>query len=296
MNIVILGCGYLGYNLASALQDKHQVTALGWKSPYREGKFRYEERDCFQRGFTQGLPLEGAVVIDAVGLIGNRDSGDEASALAVLREKYRVLFDELAERKIDRFIFFSSGGTVYGSNPEPVSEDSPLQPGSLYARSKVMLEEMIPECRFPGLILRLSNPYGGKQDPHKSQGVIPILIRKALKNELFEMYSRPGSVRDYFYIDDLCRAVEVLLEKDIKEGILNVGSGEGTALSELIRLCEEATGRRIRIEYHDPGENALDTNILDVRRIRELIGWQAETELREGIRRETERIRKEEEQ
>ena len=191
MNIVILGCGYLGYNLASALQDKHQVTALGWKSPYREGRFRYEERDCFQKGFTQGLPLEGAVVIDAVGLIGNRDSGDEEAALDDLRRKYSVLFNELEERKIGRFIFFSSGGTVYGSNPFPVSEDSPLHPGSLYAKSKVMLEEMIPECSFPGLILRLSNPYGGKQDPRKSQGVIPILIRKALKNELFELYSRP---------------------------------------------------------------------------------------------------------
>ncbi len=293
MNIIILGCGYLGYNLAAALQDKYPVTCAGINSPYHDGAFDYYERDCFQKGFCEGLPVEHAVVIDAVGMIGNRAAGDEERALKVLADRYRVLFGELAEHHIDRFVFFSSGGTVYGSCDLPAKEDMPVNPQTLYARSKVMLEEMVQECPFPGLILRLANPYGGRQDPSKSQGVIPIMIRKALKGEVFTMFSRPDSVRDYFYIDDLTSAVETLIRNDVREGILNVGSGKGTALSDLIHIIEEETGMPVRTEVQVSGID-LDTIVLDTAKINGMTGWQPVVPLREGIRREIRRIRKEE--
>ena len=292
MKVVILGCGYLGYNLALGLQDKYDVTAVGINTPYHDGGFRYFERDCFREGFGDGLGLEAAVVIDAIGMIGNRDTGDETTALLQLKQKYAVLLNELERSRIRSLIFFSSGGTVYGSSPVPVKEDTPLNPGSLYAKSKVMLEDMIREYPFSSLILRLSNPYGGKQDPNKNQGVIPILIRRALKGETFLLYSGKNAVRDYFYIDDLCRAVDLLIQKGTS-GVLNVGSGKGTSLGDLIRMTETITGKAVRIVDRSE-DTVVGCNILDVSEIEKLTGWKAETALETGMRKEEERIRKEE--
>ena len=61
---------------------------------------------------------------------------------------------------------------------------------------------MIRQSGLPYLILRLANPYGGHQTTDKKQGVIPILIEKALSHEAFEMWASPHSSRDYIYIED----------------------------------------------------------------------------------------------
>ena len=70
-----------------------------------------------------------------------------------------------------------------------ICEDAPLHPITLYARSKTRCERVIRQSGLPYLILRLANPYGGHQTTDKKQGVIPILIEKALSHEAFEMLS-----------------------------------------------------------------------------------------------------------
>ena len=106
------------------------------------------------------------------------------------------------------------------------------------------------------------------------------------------LYSGKNAVRDYFYIDDLCRAVDLLIQKGTS-GVLNVGSGKGTSLGDLIRMTETITGRAVRIVDRSE-DTVVGCNILDVSAIEKLTGWKAETTLETGMRKEDERIRKEE--
>ena len=294
MRVIILGCGYLGYNLYHLLKDDFDTELWGIQSPYSDLVKEMVEADAFDRSAMAEKDLKGAIVIDAIGLIANTASSpNEKEALDRIRRPYLSLLESLKQGKAKRFIYFSSGGTIYGNTIRPISESDPVRPMTLYARSKAMCEELVMTSGIPYLILRLSNPYGGYQIAEKKQGVIPILIRKAFKGEPFEMFIEGTSVRDYFYITDLAQAVRGLIKADINNEVVNVGSGEGTSLQEIIDHVEKATGKQIPIVHRSSDVPTIQSIVLDIHMLKQLTGYQPTIGLEEGIQKETERIKKE---
>jgi UDP-glucose 4-epimerase len=92
-------------------------------------------------------------------------------------------------------------------------------------------------------------------------------------------------VRDYLYVTDLVDALVLAAEVQTPRKVLNVGSGQGTSLNELVALMGEVTGERPEVEYR-PGR-ALDVpaNVLDITRVRDGLDWSPRIELAEGIAR-----------
>ena len=294
MRVIILGCGYLGFNLYDLLKESYDTELWGIESPYSSLVKDMKYINVFDQMAMAKQNLEDAVVIDAIGLIANTAvSDDEKGALERIKSPYQCLIRSLKEGKAKRFIYFSSGGTIYGNTLRPISENDPIRPMSLYAKSKAVTEELIMTSNIPYLILRLSNPYGGYQDNEKKQGVIPILIRKAFTGEPFEMYIDGTSVRDYFYITDLAQAIRGLIDADVNNEVINVGSGIGTSLSEIIELVEQATEKKINIVHRSAEAPTIQSIVLDIAKLKELTGYEPEVKLKEGIQEETERIRKE---
>ncbi|MBQ9327060.1 MAG: NAD-dependent epimerase/dehydratase family protein [Solobacterium sp.] len=294
MRVIILGCGYLGYNLYELLKERYSTELWGIESPY---SFLVREQvmvDAFDPVAMAKQDLSDAIVIDAIGLIPNSAKADnEEEAIGKLMDSYQKLIDALKHGNAHRFIYFSSGGTIYGNTTHPIKEEDPIDPMSLYARSKARAEQLIRDSGLSYLILRLSNPYGGYQVAEKKQGVIPILIRKALCHEVFEMFVETSSVRDYFYITDLSRAITGLIDADVSDETINIGSGTGTSLRELISLIEEETGEAIRISLKNSDVPVVQSIVLDISKLKNITGVLPKVSLREGIHLETERIRKE---
>ena len=294
MRVIILGCGYLGYNLYELLKQRFETELWGIESPYSPLVPEMINVNAFDPGAMAEQNLKDAVVIDAIGLIANNASAEnEEEALNRLYIPYSRLITSLKFGGVSRFVFFSSGGTIYGNTDLPISEDHPIAPMSLYARSKAGIEDLIRKSDLPYLILRLSNPYGGYQIAEKKQGVIPILIRRALRNEPFEMYVSGDSVRDYFYISDLGQAVTGLLECGAVNDTVNVGSGQGTSLNEIIRLVQEATGETVSIIQKASEMPVVQSIVLNIDKLKRLTGYEPAVSLREGIAEETLRIKKE---
>ncbi len=294
MRIIILGCGYLGYNLYGLLKDHFQTELWGIESPYSELVPEMKLVNAFDPAAMADQDLQDAVVIDAIGLIANNASAEnEDEALQRLFVPYIHLITSLKQGGVRLFVFFSSGGTIYGNTDRPIHEADPIAPMSLYAKSKAGIEDLIRKSDIPYLILRLSNPFGGYQIAEKKQGVIPILIRKALLDETFEMYVAGNSVRDYFYITDLAEAISGLLEHDAVNETVNVGSGQGTALIDLIHMVEEATEKPIRIEEKQADMPVVQSIVLNIDKLKTITGFEPGISLKEGIALETARIKKE---
>lgn len=294
MRVIILGCGYLGYNLYGLFKDRFDVELWGIESPYSDKAPEMVKVNAFDSEAMSHMDFKDAIVIDAIGLIANNaTSGNEREALDGIRKLYHVLLQSLQQGGAKQFIYFSSGGTIYGNTLHPISERDPVRPMSLYAKSKETTEELIMKSEMPYLILRLSNPFGGYQIAEKKQGVIPILIRKAFLHEPFEMYIDGSSVRDYFYITDLAEAIAGLIEQDISNEIVNIGSGTGTSLNDIIHLVQEATSEQIDIVYRCSEMPVVQSIVLDIRKLERLTGFEPKVRLFDGIRKETERIRKE---
>ena len=294
MRVIFLGCGYLGYNLYTQLEDSFEVEMWGIDSPYSSRLKEITHVDVYDPFSFSTKNLKDAIVIDTVAYILSVDAReDEEEILTKLKEEYLSLLKTLKACGIKKYVYFSSGGTVYGSSDEPIGEDVKLNPNSLYAKSKVMMEEVIQDSGLDYLICRLSNPYGGYQIPGKKQGVIPIMIRSALLGEPFPLYTEEDNVRDYFYIDDLANAIRLLLKNEIKNDIVNIGSGTPTTLRELVNIIEKITQKKIQIERKKSDVYVVAKNVLDITKLKKLTGFKTTISLEEGIHREVYRIKEE---
>ncbi len=294
MRIIILGCGYLGYNLHGLLREFSSCELWGIDSPYSPYVEDFRHVNAFDEAEMAKQDLKDAVVIDAIGLIANNASAvQEEEALEKIREPYRKLIHILKQGGVKQFVFFSSGGTIYGNTDRPIRESDPICPMSLYAKSKAVIEDLIRESGLPYLILRLSNPYGGFQVAEKKQGVIPILIRKALLEEPFEIYVKLTSTRDYFYITDLAQAISGLLQSRAENETVNVGSGIGTSLQDIISMVEEITGKPVLLKTIRNDVPTVQSIVLNIEKLQKYTGYEPEVPLRKGIALEAERIRDE---
>ncbi len=174
---------------------------------------------------------------------------------------------------------------VYGSIEEgSFAEDSKLTPSSPYSASKAGADHLVRAyCRTYGLdavIIRASNNYGPYQYPEK---VIPLFITNALDDEPLPLYGDGRNVRDWLYVRDFCRAINLVLHRGEKGTIYNAASGNEISNLELTRLILREIGKPeslIKPVKDRPGHDRRYSMVAD--RLRSL-GWEPEIDLAEGV-------------
>ena len=211
------------------------------------------------------------------------------------------LLEKAVKHNVNKFIFISSGGAIYGEAAEyPTSEGYPPKPLSPYAISKLISEYYLAYYNHQyGLdytVLRYANIYGPRQIPHGEAGVVAIFMENLLKGEPSTLNhfsdDAEGMVRDYCYVEDVVEANAMALSKGNGE-FFNVGTGKGTKTLQLYRIIYEAV-RELRPDIPEalftpareaarPGDIAR--SCLKVEKAENGLGWVAKTGLEEGIRR-----------
>lgn len=190
---------------------------------------------------------------------------------------------------VQRVIFASSGGTVYGGGVDgPVSEKNLTNPESEYGLSKLFFEQCLYlnslTSNLQYTVLRISNPYGVGQSPFKSQGVIAKFMWKLIRNEEIEIYGDILSGRDYIYVSDLIRAFEIAINiEHLKSNTYNVGSGVLTTLEDLIAQLSRFSSADPRVKYVDARRDDIHTNFLDASLSAAEMNWRPTVGLEEGL-------------
>lgn len=197
----------------------------------------------------------------------------------------------LSLQKRPRIIFVSTGGAVYGI-PEchPTPETVCAHPIGAYGISKLFFEHYLELYRrqhgIDYLVLRPGNPYGEGQNPDASQGAIGVFLGRLMRNEPIRIWGDGSVVRDYLYISDLADAMLLALDYAPRADharILNLGSGQGHSLNQLLQTITNVTGRNPDVRY-EPGRTVdVPAIVLDCTRARECLGWQANTPLETGL-------------
>ena len=186
---------------------------------------------------------------------------------------------EICCKRNIKFVYFSSGGTVYGDRKGkviPFVETDTMAPISYYGWSKQMMENSILYMnRTQGLrylILRPSNPYGHGQNLHGKQGFIAVALGKILAGEPITVWGDGSSIRDYIYIDDLCKAVADLLDnKDAVNTTLNIGSSIGYSVNQILEVIKGVVTEPVRVNYVSARQADVSSMVLDTRILRNLI-------------------------
>lgn len=189
-----------------------------------------------------------------------------------------------------KFVYASSGGTVYGpSNEDRLTEQSPTDPICAYGISKLAAEKYIAmlsqRMGFHSTVLRLSNPYGPGQNPHKPQGAVGVFLYRVLNNLPIEIWGDGSVVRDYIWIGDVNRAFEKALNYHGPVKLFNIGSGLAVSLNQLIHEIEQASNTKASVKYGDSRKVDVPKNVLDVSLAETCLGWKPQTSLNSGLER-----------
>ena len=205
--------------------------------------------------------------------------------------------------KEDKKFLHVSTDEVYGSLPDDDNaffyETSPYEPHSPYSASKagadMLVKSYMDTYHFPANITNCSNNYGPYQFPEK---LIPLIINNALQGKKLPVYGDGKNVRDWLYVEDHAKAIDLVQEKGRLFETYNIGGHNEKQNIEIIRIILETLQEML--PEGDPRRAWVNENLItyvedrkghDRRyaiapdKIREEIGWEPETMFREGIRR-----------
>lgn len=193
-------------------------------------------------------------------------------------------------------IIQSSSREVYGNLPNAVVDESladftrvlsPYAAGKLAVESFIHAYSRCFELRY--LICRLSNVYGRYDSDHeRMERVVPHFIDHISRGEPVTVFGE-AKLLDFTYVDDVVEALrrgsERLLRGEALNTTINVARGEGHSLVDLARMIGEAVGREPEIRLKPAQVGEVTRYVADTRRCAELLGWNAEVGLREGVGR-----------
>lgn len=192
------------------------------------------------------------------------------------------------EDKTVKFVHFSSGGTVYGEPTDlPASEQTPVQPLSPYAASKLAIETYLPIyerlCGLEHSVIRLGNVYGPRQDPHGEAGVVAIFAKAMLGKKPLKIFGPGTDERDYVYVEDVVDAVVKIAESS-QPGPFNIATGIGTNPNRIFEMITDLTGHTDEPVHVAPRAGDIEKIYLDVSKARSELGWEPKVSFEDGLK------------
>lgn len=158
------------------------------------------------------------------------------------------LFKFCSQKKVKKVIFASTGGAIYGESLSniPVNEETFPKPISPYAIGKLTIENYLryfkAKHNLHYSVLRISNPYGPRQNILSGQGVVSIFLDKLKNNNPLIVYGDGTMIRDYIYVEDVANMIAGSFQKQTDDSVYNLGSGKGYTINEIISAINKATG------------------------------------------------------
>ena len=196
---------------------------------------------------------------------------------------------------LERVIFASSGGAVYGEQEAfPCSEDHPLRPVSPYGVAKLASEKYLDfyavEYGIKPLALRYANVYGPRQDPHGEAGVVAIFCQRLTEGRPLAIFGDGTQTRDYVFVADIVRANLAALDAPGASGAVNIGSAMETSVNELAARLAAVAGASLQVEYAPARRGEQRRSSVAARRAAEALGWRPRVGLEAGLRATLEHI------
>jgi len=314
--LVTGGAGYIGSTTAKALEEAGHTpvildSLLSGPRAFVRDRIFYEgdiaDRALLRRIVEEHRDIEATIHMAARIVV--------PESMELPYEYYRdnvakslELFDELAALGKTRVLFSSSASLYAVKDDFEVTEDDPLDTSSPYARTKLMMEQVLQDMAaatdLRAIILRYFNPIGS--DPDLESGIYVkepshvlgqlVLAARGQKDSFtitgVEHPTRDGTgIRDYIHVWDLAqahvRAIEqfdaVLAAVDAPSVIINIGRGDGVTVRELVASFERVFGSPVPITEAPPRPGDAVGAFANVDRATRLLGWQAALTIDDAI-------------
>lgn len=298
--LVAGGAGYIGSHTAKYLQKKgYNVIILdnlvyGHKEAVLEAKFEQadlKDKEAINKIFKK-YKIDAVVHFAAFAYVGESVTEPKKYYQNNVVNTLNLL-DAMVENDVKNIVFSSTCAT-YG-NPQymPLDEKHPQNPINPYGKTKLMIEQIMEDydtaysLKFAAL--RYFNAAGADYqgelgESHNPETHLIPLVLKAIKGEIPKItvfgtdYDTPDGtcVRDYVHVEDLADAHMLALEKLFKDGKslkINLGTGVGNSVKEVIEAAQEVTGQKVPLEYGERRAGDPDKLFATNAFAKEILGW-----------------------
>ncbi|NUM33693.1 MAG: dTDP-glucose 4,6-dehydratase [Candidatus Brocadiae bacterium] len=310
MNLILVtgGCGFIGANFIQymfrtyphlSIVNLDKLTYAGnpdnLKNIAQCLQYRFIKGDICDQGLVtklfQEYPFDAVVHFAAESHVDRSITGPEIFIITnvlgtqILLEAAKAHWQNQLKNK--RFVYISTD-EVYGSLGDKgyFTEHSPIAPNSPYSASKagadLLARSYAHTFGFPALVTRCSNNYGPYQHVEK---LIPLMISNALHDKPLPVYGDGKNIRDWIFVEDHCRAIDLVLQKGKVGEAYNVGGNnewQNIQIVEMILSILNKPKSLIQYVKDRPGHDRRYA--IDASKISQELGWQPRTEFQAGLR------------
>lgn len=306
--LVTGGAGFIGSHIIDALiAEGHECAALddlssGTPDNLQDGVRLFEtdirDVDGVAKAFSEFKPEW--VCHQAAQLSVSRSVADPMFDAQINVIGMLNILQQSKDADVERIVFASSGGVLYGDVTEPAPEETPPNPISPYGVTKLTgelyLRFFVREHGMQAVALRYSNVYGPRQNPHGEAGVVAIFCEKMLQGEQARVNGDGRYDRDYVYCRDVANANRLAFTAGLKEGFTayNVGTAITTDVNELAATVRSESqqwlqdqGKDITVPEPDHGParpGDLRSNVISYNKIQNELGWTPQVNVAEGLK------------
>jgi UDP-glucose 4-epimerase len=299
--LVLGGCGFIGSHVVDRfLSEGHAVRVLSrspeiFRPPLTGVDYRFGEfgNQTFLEDCLRGVDI----VIHLVSTTTPKDSNEDMAfdIESNLIQTVRAL-RSCVKAGVSKMVYISSGGAIYG-NPQtcPVAEEAPTSPLCSYGVVKLAIEKYLELFEnldgLQSISLRVSNPFGPRQNPLGHQGVVAAILDRIHRGQPISVWGDGSVVRDFFFVGDLAEAIFKAALQDTKNRVINIGSGVGLSLRDLLAVVRRELGLDFEVRYER--ERAFDVRkiFLDVSLAKTELGWEPKTKTGDALRATWEFVR-----
>lgn len=219
--------------------------------------------------------------------VGNSVKDPQFDATANILGLLHIM-ESAKEVGVQKVIMASTGGAMYGNKETPFTEDMKEEPLSPYGVSKrsgeLYLNYYHEQYGIPYIVLRYSNVYGPRQNPHGESGVIAIFSEMIAQGKTPIINGDGTHTRDYVYIDDVV-AANVAATESSYVGALNIGTATEISTNEVFHKVVWEFGKEVKEEHgpERPGEQV--TSSLSYEKAKQILDWEPTVDFASGVHR-----------
>jgi dTDP-glucose 4,6-dehydratase len=300
--LVTGGCGFIGSNFIRYMVANYDFKVINVdKLTYagnlenvadisENSNYEFVKGDIADTSLIESLASRGIDVIVNFAAESHVDRSIEDSRIFIESNVLgtQVLLEAARKYGVSRFVQISTD-EVYGSlGPQgSFTETSPLIPNSPYSASKAAADLLARAYHktygMDTVITRCSNNYGPYQFPEK---LIPLMISNALEEKPLPVYGDGMNVRDWIYVEDHCRAIDVIIQRARSGEVYNIGASNELPNIEIVKMTLKRLKKPeslITFVEDRPGHDRRYA--IDSTKLRNELGWDVTYSFEEGIDR-----------
>jgi len=293
--IVTGGAGFIGSYLSRYLvNENHEVIVI---DDLRRGNLKnlqdIEEKINFQEINILNLDELEKIAKNIDGIFHKAGLGSVPQSFKEPEEYYRVnaIGTEnmlKVAKKCDCKVVYASSSSVYGNQTKfPVREDAEKNPLNPYGQSKLQAEKFAQEYanqKVKVIGLRYFNVFGIGQNPNYA-GVIPKFIERLVQKKSPIIQGDGNQIRSFTFIDDIVKANIYAMQSDTKHAFINISGKKTMSVNELAKIMIKLSRLSLNPVYEQSREGDIKKSQADTSLAKELINWESEISLEEGLQK-----------